>query len=78
MSTHDHGGQPLMSTADVCRLVARTDRTIRNWTKKGLIQKIKISGSVYYIRADVVKLLGLTDPDSKSDQHEKQDNTGIS
>ena len=53
-------GPPLMTQQEVAELFRCTARTIRNWTKDGLIMPHRIGRSVFYHRAAVENLAGLS------------------
>lgn len=47
----------LMSVQDVCRLFHRTDRTIRNWIKRGHLHPVRVGRSVFFRRSEVDALI---------------------
>jgi hypothetical protein len=49
----------LMTTAEVAALVRRTPRTIRNWTRDGVLVPAKLPGPRLFRRADVERIIGL-------------------
>jgi excisionase family DNA binding protein len=50
---------PLMTTREVAALFRRTDRTIRSWVARGLLEPVRIGRTVYFRRSDIEKILGL-------------------
>lgn len=48
----------LMSTAEVAAYFGRTTRTIRNWTRAGVLHPRRIGGSVFFRRAEIEKVRG--------------------
>lgn len=52
----------LMTTSEVAELFRRTDRTIRNWVRAGLLAPVRVGRAVFFREADVLGLLGLDGP----------------
>lgn len=46
-----------LSVKDVAHILSVTDRTLRNWQRKGLIPYSKIGRKVIFLRSDIVALL---------------------
>jgi excisionase family DNA binding protein len=52
------GGAPhLYSTRDLAQLFNRSDRTIRNWVRSGLLKPIRVGRSVFFNVAEVARLM---------------------
>ena len=47
----------LMTIEQVCRFFQKNKSTIWRWTKEGLISGSKISGTVYYKKSELYKLI---------------------
>lgn len=47
----------LMSVSEVADLFGRTDRTIRNWVRTGILHPRRVGRSVFFLESDVMKLL---------------------
>lgn len=47
----------LLSVRDVCDLFGRTDRTVRNWVRAGLLQPRRVGRSVFFLESDIAKFL---------------------
>jgi hypothetical protein len=50
----------MMKQRDVAEVFNCTDRTIRNWVKKGWLVQHCVGKSVFYRRVDVERLAGLS------------------
>ena len=48
----------LMSTSEVAAYFGRTTRTIRNWTRGGVLHPRRIGGSVFFRRAEIQRVSG--------------------
>ena len=48
---------PIMTTRQVCDLLHRTPRTLRNWVKRGYLHPVRVHGSIYYRRDEVMDLI---------------------
>lgn len=48
---------PLMTTREVAQLLRRTERTIRNWVRKGRLKPVRLGRAVYFRRVDIERLL---------------------
>lgn len=53
----------LMSVAEVAALFDRTDRSIRNWVKRGFLHPIRIGRSVFF---DEREVLGMTEKEDEN------------
>jgi excisionase family DNA binding protein len=53
----------LLTAAEVAEIFRRSDRTIREWIRKGWLRQVKIGRSVFYLAEDVRRLVasGLSD-----------------
>ncbi len=49
----------LMSTEEVAQLFNRAPRTIRSWVEKGHLTPRRVGGAVFFLREDVLALLGV-------------------
>ena len=47
----------LMTSADVAAFFGCTERTIRNWRKRGVLRARRVGGSVFFLEDEVVALL---------------------
>lgn len=47
----------LMTTAEVAAFFGCTERTIRNWRKRGVLRARRVGGSVFFIADEVIALL---------------------
>ena len=64
----------LMTTSEVAELFRRTDRTIRNWVRAGLLTPVRAGRAVFFREADVLGLLGLDGP--RGDDADVADGSG--
>jgi excisionase family DNA binding protein len=48
---------PLMTTREVAEVFRRSERTIRDWVRKGWLKPVRVGRSVYFRRADIERLL---------------------
>jgi excisionase family DNA binding protein len=51
------GKHELMTVKEVARLFRRSERTIREWVRKGRLKPVRIGRSVYFLRSEVERLL---------------------
>lgn len=47
----------LMTVREVCGLFSKTRRTIENWARQDLLHKVRVGGSVFFRRSEVVALI---------------------
>jgi predicted site-specific integrase-resolvase len=53
-----NGPADLLATRDVCRMVDRSEATVRLWVRSGKLRTIRLpSGQNLFQRADVLRLL---------------------
>jgi hypothetical protein len=48
---------PVMTTRQACNVLHRTPRTLRNWERRGYLHPVRVHGSVYYRRDEVMALI---------------------
>lgn len=47
----------LLTSAEVQAIFGRSDRTLRDWARKGWLRRVKIGHSVFYLAEDVRRLV---------------------
>jgi excisionase family DNA binding protein len=57
----------LMTTAEAAEFVRRSERTVRDWVRRGLLKRRRVGRGVYFLEADV--LAGIT---GESENHKPE------
>lgn len=61
----DEHDDQLLDTADVMRFFKKTERTIYTWRMRGLLPFIIYSGTIYFLKSEVYRLLRNQPPKCK-------------
>jgi hypothetical protein len=51
--------KPLYKATEVCALLSISRQTLHDWRRRGLLPSYKIRSRVFYLSADIEKLIGI-------------------